>query len=180
MFFRSITRAGEYINASARNISCVLGNESEQVYSRTTRDRYDAQYDPPERDWKEDIIRKEDTKNIKIVAYKDEMLFETYKSIQEAAAELQILSTSIINCLRKRSKSAGGYIFVYEDQERVKTPRITPVFYMKDDQKVSFENIKNAAISTLNELCVDYRARQIRKSIKSQLPDPQGIQWFKS
>jgi group I intron endonuclease len=178
LFFRSITKAGEYINVSTANISSVLRNDTEQVYSRTTRDRYEAQYDPPARDWKEYI--KEDAKNVTIIAYKDGELIKTYKSTEEAAIDLKILKTSITNCLRKRSKSAGGYIFVYEEQERVKTPRITPVFYMKDDQKVSFENIKHASISTLNGLCVDYRARQIRKSIKSQLPDPQGIQWFKS
>jgi group I intron endonuclease len=178
LFFRSITKAGEYINVSTANISSVLRNDTEQVYSRTTRDRYEAQYDPPARDWKEYI--KEDAKNVTIIAYKDGELIKMYKSTEEAAADLKILNTSITNCLRKHSKSAGGYIFVYEDQERVKTPRIKSVFYMKDDQKVSFENIKNASISTLNGLCVDYRARQIRKSITSQLPDPQGIQWFKS
>lgn len=80
----------------------------------------------------------------------------------------------------KIKANISRYLEHVEDQERVKTPRITPVFYMNCDKKVSFETIRNASIETLNGLCIDYRARQIRKSIKSQTSDFQGIQWFKS
>lgn len=173
----------ELLGVEPWNASRVLTGEIEYACNIDKDERFIFKYEEDETPWNFSIVTRkddEDAKNIKIVAYKDGELFKTYKSTEEAATELQILKTSITNCLRKRSKSAGGYIFVYEDQERVKTQRITPVFYMKDGQKVSFENIKNAAISTLNGLCVDYRARQIRKSIKSQLPDPQGIQWSKS
>lgn len=111
LFFRSIVAAGEYINTTTENISSVLRRESQQVYSKITGDRYEARYDPLGCDWSDDITRKEDLKNIAIVAYKDGNLFKRYKSTIQAATELGILRTSITNCLRKESRSASGYVF---------------------------------------------------------------------
>lgn len=41
-------------------------------------------------------------------------LIETYETIQEASKKNNILETSIINCLKKRSKTSGGYIWNYQ------------------------------------------------------------------
>lgn len=173
----------EQLGVERWNASRVLSGDIDYAYNTDKNERFIFKYEEDETPWNFSIVPRkddEDAKNIAIIAYKDGELFKTYKSTEEAATDLQIYKKSITNCLRKRSKSAGGYIFVYEDQERVKTPRITPVFYMNGDKKVSFETIKNASIETLNGLCIDYRARQIRKSIKSQTTDCLGIQWFKS
>lgn len=51
---------------------------------------------------------------------------------------------------------------------------------MNYNKQITFETTKDAARATLNGLCVDYRSIQIRKSIRANLPDSRGIQWFKS
>lgn len=40
-------------------------------------------------------------------------LVEIYETIQEASKKNNILATSIINCLKRRTKTSGGYIWNY-------------------------------------------------------------------
>ena len=40
-------------------------------------------------------------------------LIETYETIQEASDKNNILATAIINCLKRRTKTSGGYIWNY-------------------------------------------------------------------
>lgn len=44
--------------------------------------------------------------------FKNELV-ETYETIQEASKKNNILATSIINCLKRRTKTSGGYIWNY-------------------------------------------------------------------
>lgn len=56
---------------------------------------------------------------IKITQYdKDNNFISEWGSITEASIKNNISSTSINNCLRKRSKSAGGFIWKYKENGR--------------------------------------------------------------
>lgn len=72
-------------------------------------------------------IRYKGSKNcssIKIVQYdKDDNLIQEWGSIAEASQSNKISKTSICNCLRKRSNSAGGYMWKYKEGGRYDNKR---------------------------------------------------------
>lgn len=48
-----------------------------------------------------------------IYQYKDGVLIKKYDCLASASRESGILKTSILNCLKGRSNSSGGYVWVY-------------------------------------------------------------------
>jgi hypothetical protein len=64
---------------------------------------------------REAIKKSTEFKNIKICQFNKKLEYiKTWDSIMAVEKELNILNTAIGNCLSKRSKSAGGYLWLYE------------------------------------------------------------------
>lgn len=62
---------------------------------------------------------------------------------------------------------------------RAKKPKVA-VFYIKNDEKISFVSISAAANATIDVYSRSRRSVHIQESIELKKPDYQGIQWFKS
>lgn len=186
--FTSIANAGRYINADSSNIRAVLGGRQNQIYSRTTKDRYEVQYYPVERAWKDDIPRWEDKCNKPINAYINGVFFSWYKSAAEASRVLKISKNSITQTALHNQNGTRGYTFEYADQvlrekqpprPKDKEPKVA-VFYIKNGEKISFVSVSAAVRATIDVYSRSQRTAHIQESIKSKTPDCIDIQWFKS
>jgi hypothetical protein len=61
-------------------------------------------------------VETENSSNVEVIQLtKEGKELKEYKSIIEASRQIGILNSSITNCLSKRSKSAGGYKWVYKN-----------------------------------------------------------------
>lgn len=96
----------------------------------------------------ESIQRSANAKNIIIRQYTKKGVFiKQWDSIKEACNTLNILPSNLGNCLNKRSASAGGYFWCYENEEFIKKidGREQKIIAIKEDNKLIFENIKETA-----------------------------------
>ena len=186
--FASIADASRYINAERTNIHAVLGGRQNQIYSRDTGDRYEVQYHPTERAWKNDIPRWEDKCDKPINAYIDGVFFSWYKSAAEAGRVLKINKNSITQTALHNQNGTRGYTFEYADpilrekqppRPKDKEPKVA-VFYIKNGEKISFVSVSAAVRATIDVYSRSQRTAHIQESIKLKKPDYQGIQWFKS
>lgn len=186
LLFESIVDAERHLNIDRRNISSVLIGKCNQFYSNSKNNRYEAQYDPPDREWNDNIPRCEDLHNKPIHAYINNEFFSWYKSSAEAGKHLNLPGSAISSSARheRRSDKSGVYTFEFADpilrEKQPPRPEKVYVFYIKNGEKILFDSVSCAARSTHDVYSLPSRMRHITKSIKSQLPDHQGIQWFKS
>jgi len=184
--FKSISEAGRYMNIDQHNISAVLLGKCKQFYSNDKKDRFEAQYAPPSREWRDDIIRWEDKVNKPINAYKNGEFLSWYKSAAEAGRVLNLNKNMITQTARHKQNGdeSGVYTFEYADPVlREKQPQRNPksyVFYIKNDEKIIFQSISDASRETIGKYSLYGRRKQITTSINTKNPDVQGIQWYKS
>lgn len=105
--YKSITEANKITNISVSHISQCCNKQ------RNKAGNYQWSF-------KEDIESmknyKRKTRAKKIIQILDKNIINKFDSITKAEDETKILKTSIINCLKARTKSAGGYIWKYGEE----------------------------------------------------------------
>ena len=145
--------------------------------------------DPITREWDDTIIHHRDHKNIPVVAYtKEGDLFSIYKSATEASRVLNIERGNISMCALHYDgyRYAGDFIWEFADpdlraEQKPRKAYKGAVYYIKDDQTITFSTYKSAALSIPDPIYAwGYRVKRIKESISSGFPDSQGLRWYKS
>lgn len=105
--YKSITEANKITNISIAHISQCCNKQ------RNKAGNYQWSF-------KENIKTikkcKRKTRAKRIIQILDKNIINKFDSITRAQRETKILKTSIVNCLKGRTKSAGGYIWKYEEE----------------------------------------------------------------
>ena len=187
--FLSVSDATRELNGSTTNVFRVLREQQTQFYSRDKKNRYEVQLDPITREWDDTIIHHRDHKNIPVVAYtKEGDLFSIYKSATEASRVLNIERGNISMCALHYDgyRYAGDFIWEFADpdlraEQKPRKAYKGAVYYIKDDQTITFSTYKSAALSIPDPIYAwGYRVKRIKESISSGFPDSQGLRWYKS
>lgn len=179
------------------NIRQVIhGNNN--YFKISSGERYEAQQFPKLQDWKLHIPTRHESAALAqekaVIAYdKDDIVVCIYDSITKAAEAERINISSISQCVRHLTHSAGvknGHKLRWEyvdSDERAMYDRALPrkpnrpYYYIKNDKKIYFKTRKNASEKTRGKFAYDTQAAAITKSIKSNgtIPCKAGYFWFK-
>lgn len=92
--------------------NCVISNLEWCTASQNAKHSYDTNKRREKMNWKIGA----ENKNSKAVLMLDKIsrkVLRTFDCIMDAERELGVLNNNIVNCLRGRSKTAGGYIWIY-------------------------------------------------------------------
>jgi len=182
--FDSISKASLFFNINRVNITSVLINKAKQFLVETSR--YDAQYDPPTRDWNYDILKPHDMMAVShwegVVAYDtDDILVYDFVSFTDAATNTKIAISSIIMSARHQNWYAGKknnkwLRWEYKDLKKRDTmpPRpvqkktIIKLYFIDDDGcEHAFTSVADAANDTRGKHSFSTQKKYINKSLNS-------------
>ena len=185
--FVSCSQAGKELDIQKKSILNALHQKQNQVFSQKTNERYEVHFDPPIREYDYNIPLKEDASNISVIAYtKEGKYFSQYKSAAEASRILGIHRGHICESMRHTKWYIGGLFWEYEDldlrakqqpRKKLILPRSVGVYYIQNNEKISFES-QSKAVASFPNMPDRYR-KDISYSISKNIPCRQGFQWYK-
>ncbi|ABU43703.1 homing endonuclease [Paramecium bursaria Chlorella virus NYs1] len=191
--FTGIVDAANHFNIFAGRISGVLAESSHHKQVYIDKDRYDVQYDPPERPWNYDILPKE----YPIIGFDQDYTNENpifrFDSATDASDKTGIQQSHISDCARHNRWHAGKlngkqirWEFENIDKRNAQKERpkmIGAVYYINDDgHKILFTTMKRAS----EETCGKHRPRTHHLYIKAsaeshpdfKIPCKNGLIWY--